>query len=92
MTTQKTIVCQCYWMTQYTFKSGVCKMIMLMGINKEEFCLNSDLIYRIDEAHDTIITLVDGKTLRVVDDIDIIIEKIIDYKRSIFTKLPEGIQ
>jgi flagellar protein FlbD len=79
-------------MTQYTFKSGVFKMIMLMGINKKEFCLNCDLIYRIDEAHDTIITLVDGKTLRVVDEIDVIVDKIKDYKRSIFIKLPEGIQ
>ncbi len=67
-------------------------MIMLTGINKKEFCLNSDLIYRIDEAHDTIITLIDGKTLRVSDEIDVIVDKIKDYKRSIFTKLPEGIQ
>lgn len=66
-------------------------MIMLTGINKKEFCLNSDLIYRMDEAHDTIITLIDGKTLRVSDDIDVIVEKIIDYKKRIFIKLPEGI-
>ena len=67
-------------------------MIILTSINKKEFCLNCDLIYRIDDAHDTIITLVDGKTLRVVDDIDTIIEKIIDYKRRIFIRLPEGIK
>lgn len=67
-------------------------MIILTGINKKEFCLNSDLIYRIDEAHDTIITLIDGKTLRVTDEIDVIVDKIKDYKRSIFIKLPEGIQ
>ncbi|NLY45172.1 MAG: flagellar FlbD family protein [Tissierella sp.] len=67
-------------------------MIMLMGINKKEFCLNSDLIYRIDEAHDTIITLIDGKTLRVTDEIDVIVDKIKDYRRSIFIKLPGGIQ
>lgn len=67
-------------------------MIKLTLINKEEFCLNCDLIYRIDDAHDTIITLVDGKTIRVTDDVDSIIEKIIEYKRSIFTNLPEGVK
>lgn len=67
-------------------------MIMLTSINKKEFCLNNDLIYRIDEAHDTIITLVDGKTLRVIDRTEDIINKIIEYKRSIYIKLPEGVQ
>lgn len=67
-------------------------MIMLTSINKKEFCLNNDLIYRIDEAHDTIITLVDGKTLRVVDRTEDIINKIIEYKRRIYIKLPEGVQ
>lgn len=67
-------------------------MIILTSINNKEFCLNCDLIYRIDGAHDTIVTLVDGKTLRVVEDIDTIIEKIKDYKRSIFIKLPEGVK
>ena len=67
-------------------------MIILTGINKKEFCLNSDLIYRIDEAHDTIVTLVDGKTLRVTESTENIVDRIIDYKRRIFISLPEGIQ
>lgn len=66
-------------------------MIMLTSINKDVFCLNCDLIYRIDEAHDTIITLVDGKTLRVRDKTEDIVKKIIEYKRNIYIKLPEGI-
>lgn len=79
-------------MRQDIFKSGVFNMIRLTGINKKEFCLNSDLIYRIDEAHDTIVTLVDGKTLRVVESTESIVERIIDYKRSIFISLPEGVK
>ncbi|MGI6383464.1 MAG: flagellar FlbD family protein [Tissierellaceae bacterium] len=67
-------------------------MIILTSIKDEEFCLNADLIYRIDQAHDTIITLVDGKTLRVKDSTEEIVDKIVDYKRRIFTKLPEGVQ
>ena len=67
-------------------------MIMLTSINNKSFCLNSDLIYRIDIAHDTIITLVDGKTLRVMDKTDEIIDKIVAYKRNIFIKLPEVVK
>ena len=63
-------------------------MIILTSINGQKFCLNSDLIYKIEEAPDTIITLTDGKVLRVVDETDKIVEKIIEYKRKIFYELP----
>ncbi|NLN14075.1 MAG: flagellar FlbD family protein [Tissierellia bacterium] len=66
-------------------------MIVLTSLNKEKFALNCDLIYRIDEAHDTIITLIDGKTLRVMESTEEIIQKIIEYKRNIYSKLPEGV-
>ena len=36
-------------------------MITLTSISGKEFCLNSELIYKIEEAPDTIITLTDGK-------------------------------
>lgn len=64
-------------------------MIMLKSINGKVFCLNNDLIYKIEEAPDTIITLTDGKVLRVIDNTHEIIEKIITYKRSIFSS-PTG--
>lgn len=59
-------------------------MIMLTSIKGERFCLNSDLIYKIEEAHDTIITLVDGKVLRVSDNTEEIVQKIIEYKKQIY--------
>lgn len=65
-------------------------MITLTSINGQSYCLNSDLIYKIEEAPDTIITLTDGKVLRVVNETDEIVEKIIEYKRKIFSNLPEG--
>ncbi len=67
-------------------------MIILTSINKKEFCLNSDLIYRIDQAHDTIITLVDGRTLRVMDKTEDVIDKIIEFKKRIYINLPEGVK
>lgn len=67
-------------------------MIILTSINKKEFCLNSDLIYRIDQAHDTIVTLVDGRTLRVMDKTEDVIDKIIEFKKRIYINLPEGVK
>lgn len=58
-------------------------MIKLNSINGKEFCLNSDLIYKIEEAPNTIITLVDGKIIRVDNEVDDIIEKIIEFRRQV---------
>lgn len=59
-------------------------MIKLTSINGKVFCLNSELIYKIDEAADTIITLTDGKILRVVDKTDEIVQKVVQFKRQIY--------
>lgn len=67
-------------------------MILLTSISGKEFCLNSDLIYKIEEAPDTIITLVDGKTLRVSNKTQDIINRIVDYKRKIHGNLLEGVK
>ncbi|MDN6625703.1 MAG: flagellar FlbD family protein [Pisciglobus halotolerans] len=58
-------------------------MIRLTTISNEAFILNCDLIYRLDRAFDTIITLVDGKTVRVKETDEEIIKKVIQYKREI---------
>ncbi|SFH51412.1 flagellar FlbD family protein [Pisciglobus halotolerans] len=64
-------------------------MIRLTAVSGETFVLNSDLIYRVDRSFDTIITLVDGKTVRVKDTEEKIIEKVIQYKRKIGQHFPE---
>ena len=60
-------------------------MITLRSITGKEFFLNSDLIYRIDENFDTIITLTNGKTFPVADTGVEITEKVIAYKREIMS-------
>ena len=60
-------------------------MITLRSITGKEFFLNSDLIYRIDENFDTIITLTNGKTLPVADTGVEITEKVIAFKREIMS-------
>jgi flagellar protein FlbD len=60
-------------------------MIEITSINGDSFVLNCDLIYKIEEHPDTIITLVDGKTIRVRETAAEITEHIIDFKRRIYT-------
>lgn len=58
-------------------------MITLKTVTGKIFYLNCELIYRIDDSFDTIITLVDGKTLRVAETGAEISQKVIEYKREI---------
>lgn len=64
-------------------------MIALTSVSGEAFYLNCDLIYRIDEAYDTIITLTDGQHIRVNEPASNIVGKIVDYKKKIYLALPE---
>ncbi len=64
-------------------------MIKLISINRSEICLNSDLIYKIEELPDTVITLISGKTIRVIDSTDDIIQKVVDFKRKIHQGVTE---
>lgn len=67
-------------------------MIILKDITGREFCLNDELIYKIEEAPDTIITLIDGKVLRVSNNTEEIIQMIIEYKRKIHLDFAGGQQ
>lgn len=64
-------------------------MIKLTSINGSKFCLNSDLIYKIEELPDTLITLINGKTIRVTDSPNDIIQKVVDFKRKIHQGVTE---
>lgn len=65
-------------------------MIALTSVSGKDFYLNCDLIYKMEHTFDTIITLVDGKTIRVSDSEEEIIEKIVAYKRKIYGRFSES--
>lgn len=65
-------------------------MIALTSVSGKDFYLNCDLIYKMEHTFDTIITLVDGKTIRVSDTEEEIVEKIVAYKRKIYSHFPES--
>ena len=64
-------------------------MIALASVSGEEFFLNCDLIYHINEAYDTITTVSDGQHVRVTEPSTKVVEKIVDYKRKIYLALPD---
>ncbi|EJF02204.1 flagellar FlbD family protein [Liquorilactobacillus mali] len=58
-------------------------MIELVGLNGRTFFLNADLILKIEETPDTIITLVDDRNIIVKNKAVEIKELIIEYRRKI---------
>ncbi len=58
-------------------------MIKLVKFNGEEIVVNAELIETIKATPDTVINLTTGKKILVLDEVDQVIEKVIDYRRNI---------
>ena len=55
-------------------------MIKVTRINNKELVVNAELIEFLEKTPDSIISLTTGKKFAVIDTIDEIIEKVIDYR------------
>ena len=62
-------------------------MIQLTRLNKQPLALNSDLIKFIEYAPDTVITLVNGEKIVVLEAGEQILDKIIEFRRRIISGL-----
>ncbi len=60
-------------------------MILVHRLNGTEITINSDLIEIIEATPDTTITFTTGKILNVQESIDDIKERVIEYKRKLYT-------
>ena len=58
-------------------------MIRLTRLNRAPMVLNSDLIEHIDVTPDTVITLTTGQILRVRESADQVVERIVEFRRSL---------
>jgi flagellar protein FlbD len=58
-------------------------MIRLTRLNRAPMVLNSDLIEHIDVTPDTVITLTTGQILRVRESADEVVERIVEFRRSV---------
>lgn len=64
-------------------------MIELTTLKGKSFYLNAELIEQIEELPDTMITLIGGKKIRVKERAQIVVEKVITYKREIYCSTRE---
>lgn len=58
-------------------------MIRLCRLNGSEVYLNADLVATVEAHHDTVVTLVDGKTYVVRDSADAVVDSITRYRASV---------
>ncbi len=60
-------------------------MISLTRLNSKNFILNAELIETIEETPDCIITTLNGKKFIVTETLEEVVEKVIQYKKKIFS-------
>lgn len=58
-------------------------MIQLTRLNSERFALNTDLIERIEETPDTVVTLIDGTKYVVAEPVEDVIELVISFRARV---------
>jgi len=64
-------------------------MIKLTRFDGSEVAVNAELIKFVEAAPDTIVTLTSDQKLLVLETVDEVIEKIIEYKKVAYGRLPE---
>jgi len=60
-------------------------MIEVTGLNQKKFILNADHIEKLESVPETLIILTNGKKYLVKETLEDVMEKVIEYKRKIFT-------
>lgn len=58
-------------------------MVKLNRLNGTPVTVNAELIETVEAIPDTIITLTSGKKLMVVESVDLVIEQVMAYRRSL---------
>ncbi len=63
-------------------------MIDVTRLNGARFILNAELIRTVESSPDTVITLVGGEHLVVLEPSDEIVRKVLEYRRHLRTLMP----
>jgi flagellar protein FlbD len=58
-------------------------MIQLTRLNNQPLMVNSDLIKFVEKAPDTVLTLITGEKVIVLESADVVLEKIVAFRQSI---------
>ena len=62
-------------------------MIQLTRLNGQPLVLNSDLIKLLENAPDTVITLVNGEKIVVKETTNVILERVVEFRRRVLDGL-----
>jgi flagellar protein FlbD len=60
-------------------------MIQLTRLNNQPLVVNSDLIKFVEKAPDTVLTLVTGEKIVVLESTDQVLEKVVAFRRTILS-------
>jgi flagellar protein FlbD len=63
-------------------------MIQLTRLNKCPLVVNCDLIKFIENTPDTVLTLVSGEKVVVLESLNVVIEKVVEFRRKLFDGEP----
>ena len=58
-------------------------MIRLTRLNSQALIVNSDLVKFVEQAPDTLITLLNGEKFMVLESVDQVVKRIIEFRRSV---------
>ncbi|MGB8651716.1 MAG: flagellar FlbD family protein [Mycobacteriales bacterium] len=58
-------------------------MIRLTRLNGSEMFLNADLVATVESHHDTVVTLVDGRTYVVLEPAEVVVQSITEYRAAV---------
>jgi flagellar protein FlbD len=61
-------------------------VIIVTRLNGSQFSVNPDLLQRIDSTPDTVLTLFDGTRYLVLEPMDEVIERIIEYRATLIAR------
>ena len=59
-------------------------MVKVTRLNGAEVVLNADLIETLEATPDTVVALTTGKKLMVKEGVDEVVQRVIQYRRSVF--------
>jgi flagellar protein FlbD len=62
-------------------------MILLTRLNNRSLTVNSDLIKFVEQAPDTIVTLITGEKIVVRESVDQILALVVEFRRSVLNGL-----
>lgn len=65
-------------------------MIELTRLNNQPFLVNADLIKMVEQAPDTVITLVTGEKLVVRENTHEVVRRVIEFRRQLLMNLHVG--